>query len=70
MALVVNALTHDSRAALIDGYGDAHMAIATPLPGLCRDLFEMMIRATREADEGVSGQYYFLEPRVFLPDIV
>lgn len=67
VALVVNELTAESRAALIDGY--AIMAIATPLPELCRDLVEMMVRTRDQADDGISGQY-FLEPRLFLPEIV
>ena len=61
VALVVNELTAESRAALIDGY--VTMAIATPLPELCRDLVDMMIRSTRDGDDGVSGQH-FLEPRI------
>ena len=67
VALVVNELTAESRAALIDGY--ATMVIATPLPELCRDLIGMMISASGQADDGVSGQH-FLEPRVYLPEIV
>lgn len=67
VALVVNELTAESRAALIDGF--AIMAIATPLPELCRDLVEIMISTRGEADDGVSGQY-FLEPKLHLPEII
>ncbi|SPH25072.1 Catabolite control protein A [Defluviimonas aquaemixtae] len=67
VALIVNELTADSRAALIDGY--AIMAIATPLPELCKDLVDMMIAAIGQANDGVSGQY-FLEPRLYLPEIL
>ena len=67
VALVVNELTVESRAALVDGY--ATMAIGTPLPELCKDLVEMMISASGQADDGVTGQH-FLEPRLHLPEIV
>lgn len=67
VALIVNELTAESRAALVDGY--AIMAIATPLPELCRDLVDMMIAASGQADDGVSGQY-FLDPLLHLPEIV
>jgi LacI family transcriptional regulator len=67
VALVVNELTAESRAALVDGF--AIMAIATPLPELCKNLVEMMIDARGQADDGVSGQF-FLEPRLYLPEIV
>lgn len=67
VALIVNELTDESRAALVDGY--AIMAIATPLTELCRDLVDMMIVAAGQSDDGVSGQY-FLEPRLHLPEII
>ncbi|MDA8767496.1 LacI family DNA-binding transcriptional regulator [Planktomarina temperata] len=67
VALIVNELTGESRAALVDGY--AIMAIATPLPELCRELVDMMIVAGGQDDDGVPGQY-FLEPRLHLPEIV
>ena len=66
VALIVNELTAESRAALVDGY--AIMAIATPLQDLCRDLVQMMITASGQVVDGVSGQY-FLEPRLHLPEI-
>ena len=67
VALVVNELTSESRAALIDGY--AIMAITTPLAELCRDLVDMMVKYSGVTDDGVSGQH-FLEPRILLPEIV
>jgi LacI family transcriptional regulator len=66
VVLVVNELTVESRAALIDGY--ASMVIVTPLPELCRDLVEMMISSVNRPDDGPPGQH-FLEPRVLLPEI-
>lgn len=65
--LVVNELTAESRAALIDGY--VFMAIATPLNDLCRDLVDMMVRSAGVTDDGIAGQH-FLEPRLYLPEIV
>lgn len=67
ITLIVNELTAESRAALIDGY--LTMAIGTPLADLCRDVVDMMIRSAGAEDDGVAGQY-FLEPRIFLPEIV
>jgi LacI family transcriptional regulator len=67
VALVVNELTAESRSALIDGF--AVMAIATPLSELCRNLVQMMIDAKMRPDDGVSGQF-FLEPQLYLPEIV
>ena len=67
VALIINELTAESRAALVDGY--AIMVIATPLPELCQDLVDMMIAAPGQPDDGVSGQY-FLYPRLHLPEIV
>ena len=67
VSLVVNELTDDSRAALADGY--AVMAIATPLDTLCKDLAELMIQAVQSGEDGVVGQY-FLQPRIFLPEMI
>jgi len=65
VTLVVNELTSDSRAALIEGY--ATMVISTPLADLCRDLVDRMIRSVGAPEDGVSGQH-FLEPRLILPE--
>ena len=67
VALIVNELTAESRAALVDGY--ATMVIATPLSELCKDVVDMMIAASGQADDGVPGQH-FLDPRLHLPEIV
>ncbi len=67
VALVVNEITAESRAALVDGY--AIMAITTPLAELCKDLVDMMVKSTLETDDGVSAQH-FLEPRIILPEMV
>ena len=67
VALVVNELTPESRAALIDRY--VTMAIATPLPQLCRDLVSMMAEATRNGMSDLSSQH-FLQPQLYLPESV
>ncbi|MFZ7091362.1 LacI family DNA-binding transcriptional regulator [Primorskyibacter sp. 2E233] len=67
VALVVNELTAESRAALIDGY--AVMAIATPLPALCKELVDLMTKATRHEDDGIAGQH-FLDPLIILPELL
>lgn len=66
IALVVNELTPDSRAALRDGY--CNLVIQTPLPDLCRDLIGLMVRAIETGDDGVTSQH-FLDPRLWLPEI-
>ncbi len=67
VALVVNELTKDSRAALADGY--ATMVIATPLAELCADLVDLMVQAAGAGGGGIAGQH-FLEPRIILPEMV
>ncbi|MCB1396126.1 MAG: LacI family DNA-binding transcriptional regulator [Rhodobacter sp.] len=67
VSLVVNELTAESRAALMDGY--VVMTICTPLADLCRDLVGLMIDAVQRGDDGLSAQH-FLEPRIVLPEIV
>lgn len=67
VALVVNELTAESRAALVDGY--LAMAIATPLAELSTQLVDMMVKATNDEDDGITGQK-FLEPRLILPEIL
>ncbi|SPF81967.1 LacI family DNA-binding transcriptional regulator [Pseudoprimorskyibacter insulae] len=67
IALVVNELTADSRAALSEGY--CAMVIQTPLDELCRDLIELMIEAHRVGEDGISGQH-FLVPHIMLPEMV
>ena len=65
VALVVNELTADSRAALADGY--VTMVIATPLRELCDDLVDMMVSAVGSGMADLPGQH-FLEPRLHLPE--
>ncbi len=65
ITLIVNELTEDSRAALMDGY--ATMVISTPLGKLCRDLIEMMINGVINGSSNVPGQH-FLQPSIYLPE--
>ena len=67
VALVVNELTAESRAALSDGY--ACLAIGTPLEDLCRDVMGMMAETVRTGLADMAGQY-FLQPRLHLPESV
>ncbi|MFN3662409.1 LacI family DNA-binding transcriptional regulator [Yoonia sp.] len=67
VALVVNELTEDSRAALADGY--VTMVISTPLAQLCADLVDQMINAVRSGFGNMHGQH-FLEPRLYLPESI
>ncbi|MCB1334852.1 MAG: LacI family DNA-binding transcriptional regulator [Roseivivax sp.] len=66
VALVVNELTEDSRAALADRY--VSLAIATPLEDLCRSAVDAMVRAARN-DSPPAGQC-FLDPRLYVPEMV
>ncbi|OSQ50556.1 LacI family DNA-binding transcriptional regulator [Marivita geojedonensis] len=67
VALVVNELTAESRAALIDGY--ATMVISTPLAKVCDDVVDMMVKTSLHGEDGVFGQL-FLDPVLILPEIV
>lgn len=67
VALVVNELTDDSRAALTDGY--VTLVISTPLERLCADLVEMMINAVRNGMADMPGQH-FLDPQLYLPESI
>ena len=67
VALVVNELTPESRAALIGRH--VTMAIATPLPRLCDDLFRLAAQAVQEGMTAVQGQH-FLQPDLYLPESV
>lgn len=64
IALVVNEVTSESRAALLDGY--LRMVIATPLAELCDAVVDLMIKS-RAGDDGIIGQH-FLDPRIVLPE--
>jgi LacI family transcriptional regulator len=65
VALVVNELTPESRAALSDRY--VIMAIVTPLAALCRDLVDLMVEAAGGSNLRSPGQH-FLEPQIYLPE--
>lgn len=67
VALIVNELTADTRAALADGY--AILAIATPLDELCRALVDRMLRSAHPEFGPVQNTAAF-EPRLYLPDSV
>ena len=61
--LVVNELTDTTRRALADGY--VQMIIATPLRELCAELASIVAGTYH----GGAGQH-FLEPRVYLPEML
>ncbi|WP_210527857.1 LacI family DNA-binding transcriptional regulator [Rubellimicrobium arenae] len=67
VCLVVNEVTPESRAALVDGY--LTMVIATPLAQLCDDLVRLMADAARSGPSEVAGQH-FLRPELVLPESV
>jgi LacI family transcriptional regulator len=67
VALVVNEITPESRAALADRY--LAMAIATPLPALCRDLFQLAADSLARGPAPLPGQH-FLDPVLYLPESV
>jgi LacI family transcriptional regulator len=67
VALIVNELTPESRAALISR--DVTMAIATPLARLCGDLIELACEAVRDGIQPLQGQH-FLQPDLYLPESV
>lgn len=67
VALIVNELTPESRAALADRY--ALMVIATPLTELCRDLVDRMVPAAVGISAPAQGAVLF-EPRIYLPESV
>jgi LacI family transcriptional regulator len=67
VALVVNELTPESRAALIDR--TVTMVIGTPLQRMCDDLIRLATEAMVEGMTSVQGQH-FLPPELFLPESV
>ena len=67
VALVVNEITPESRAALADRY--VAMVIATPLQRLCQDLVGLMVSAVQSGATPVPGQH-FLRPDLYLPESV
>lgn len=67
VALIVNEVTPESRAALTDRY--VTMAIATPLGTVCRDVFNFASQTLKQGMSEVSGQH-FLRPELVLPESV
>jgi len=67
VALVVNELTPESRAALISR--ELAMVIATPLTRLCNDLVSLAAAAVQDGIAPVQGQH-FLQPDLYLPESV
>lgn len=67
VALVVNELTPESRAALIGRH--VTMVIATPLQRLCDDLVRLASEAVGDGMTAVQSQH-FLQPDLHLPESV
>ena len=67
VALVVNELTAETRAALADRY--LSMVISTPLAPLCADLVGLMAATALGKGDQVPSQH-FLEPVLYLPESV
>jgi LacI family transcriptional regulator len=67
VALVVNELTPESRAALISRH--VTMVIATPLQRLCDDLVRLAADALVGGIRSLQGQH-FLPPELYLPESV
>ncbi|MBY6048787.1 LacI family DNA-binding transcriptional regulator [Vannielia litorea] len=67
VGLVVNELTADSRAGLLEGY--VQMVIATPLEALCRELVALSLRSRSEAGSTAVEQK-FLTPEIILPELL
>lgn len=65
VALVVNELTIDSRAALTDGF--VTMVISTPLQELCTDMIDKMVNVVKHGSSETPGQS-FIQPQVYLPE--
>lgn len=67
VALIVNELTTDSRAALADGY--VTMVMSTPLGQVCRDAVALMTQAVQSGIPELTGQH-FLRPELIFPESV
>lgn len=67
VALVVNEVTPDSRAALLDGY--VQMITETPLREVCVTLVEQTLRALA-APDAMATEQLFLDPRIILPELL
>ena len=67
VALVVSALTADSRAGLAEGV--VTMVVDTPLEKLCRDRVALMVRAATEGP-GAAPAQHFLPPDIHVQESV
>lgn len=67
VAMVVNELTPESRAALVSRH--LTMVIATPLRQLCADLVSIAAEAVQSGVSSAGGQH-FLQPDLYLPESV
>jgi LacI family transcriptional regulator len=67
VALVVNELTPESRAALISRH--VTMVISTPLQQLCSDLVTLAATTVQNGMPAMGGQH-FLTPELYLPESV
>ena len=67
VALIVNELTEDSRAALVDGY--VTMVVATPLRALCTMLVATMTETALHGGAAVQKPALF-DPQIYLPESV
>lgn len=56
LAVVVNEITPESRAGLADQV--VTLAVATPLPALCRELVALMVHAIRHGPAEAPGQTF------------
>ncbi|MET3856967.1 LacI family DNA-binding transcriptional regulator [Rhizobium sp. OAE497] len=65
VALIVNELVPESKAALMDG--TVTMALSTPLPAICRELVAQMIAAIGNGEAAVPGQT-FLPFEIYIPE--
>ncbi len=67
VALVVNEITPESRAALISRH--VTMVISTPLERMCADLVRLASEAVLNGVPAVAGQHFF-QPDLYLPESV
>lgn len=67
VVLVVNELTPESRAALLDHY--VVMVISTPLAAVCRDVVTLVIDKVKSGSAAPQSQH-FLQPEIYIPESV
>jgi LacI family transcriptional regulator len=68
VALVVSALTGESRAGLAEGI--VTLVVDTPLEKLCRDLFAMMTQAVLDPTAVTEGWQHFLPPDLHVAESI